>query len=111
MENTFNLKKFLAEGKLLKEEENLDKAYSSNQLKDIIEDNKATLAKQFDLENPSISYGDEGEPVMVNDDMGNQVDFIKKEDWEDNKGFYKNNEDMGEISLDGIDIIYVKNPF
>ena len=82
-----------------------------NQLADIIEDNKAALAKQFNLVNPMVSWNAEGEPVMMTDDNDEQVDFIKVEDWENNKGFYSRSNTMGEITLDGIDIIYVVNPY
>ena len=82
-----------------------------NQLADVIENNKAALAKQFNLVNPMVSRNAEGEPVMMTDDNDEQVDFIKVEDWENNKGFYNRNDGVGEITLDGIDIIYVVNPF
>ena len=82
-----------------------------NQLADIIENNKAALAKQFNLVNPMVSWNAEGEPVMMTDDNDEQVDFIKVEDWENNQGFYSRSNTMGEITLDGIDIIYVVNPY
>jgi hypothetical protein len=82
-----------------------------NQLADIINNNKAALAKQFNLVNPMVSWNAEGEPVMMTDDNDEQVDFIKVEDWENNKGFYNRNNGVGEITLDGIDIIYVVNPY
>ena len=82
-----------------------------NQLADIIEDNKVALAKQFNLTNPMVSWNAEGEPVMITDDNDEQVDFIKKEDWEENKGFYNRNQGMGEITLNDVDIIYVINPY
>jgi len=82
-----------------------------NQLADIIEDNKASLAKQFNLVDPMVSWNAEGEPVMMTDDNDEQVDFIKVEDWESNKGFYNRNQGIGKITLDGIDIIYVINPY
>lgn len=82
-----------------------------NQLADIINNNKAALAKQFNLVNPMVSWNAEGEPVMMTDDNDEQVDFIKVEDWEDNKGFYNRNNGIGKITLNGIDIIYVVNPF
>jgi hypothetical protein len=88
-----------------------DNEGSGNQLADIIEDNKAALAKQFNLVDPMVSWNAEGEPVMMTDDNDEQVDFIKVEDWENNKGFYNRNDGVGEITLDGIDIIYVVNPF
>ena len=47
----------------------------------------------------------------MTDDNDEQVDFIKVEDWENNKGFYNRNNGVGEITLDGIDIIYVVNPY
>ena len=82
-----------------------------NQLADIIEDNKAALAKQFNLIDPMVSWNAEGEPVIMTDDNDEQVDFIKKEDWEENKGFYNRNQGMGEITLNDVDIIYVINPY
>ena len=82
-----------------------------NQLADVIENNKAALAKQFNLINPTVSWNAEGEPVMMTDDNDEQVDFIKAEDWENNQGFYSRSNTMGEITLDGIDIIYVVNPY
>ena len=82
-----------------------------NQLADIIEDNKVLLAKKFNLVNPTVSWNAEGEPVMMTDDNDEQVDFIKVEDWENNKGFYNRNNGIGKITLNGIDIIYVVNPF
>ena len=82
-----------------------------NQLADVIENNKAALAKQFNLINPTVSWNAEGEPVMMTDDNDEQVDFIKVEDWENNQGFYSRSNTMGEITLDGIDIIYVVNPY
>ena len=98
-------------------QKDINKAYADgygdeeNQLADIIEDNKAALAKQFNLVNPMVSWNAEGEPVMMTDDNDEQVDFIKVEDWENNKGFYSRSNTMGEITLDGIDIIYVVNPY
>jgi hypothetical protein len=88
-----------------------DNEDSENQLADIIEDNKVALAKQFNLVDPMVSWNAEGEPVMMTDDNDEQVDFIKVEDWENNKGFYNRNDGVGKITLDGIDIIYVINPF
>jgi len=88
-----------------------DNEDSENQLADIIEDNKAALAKQFNLVDPMVSWNAEGEPVIMTDDNDEQVDFIKVEDWENNKGFYNRNDGVGKITLDGIDIIYVINPF
>ena len=78
----------------------------------VINKYKNKLAKQFNLDVNSltVSGGDEGEPVIITDDNEmNQVDFVKKEDWELNKGFYTNNQETGDIVLDGIDIIYIKN--
>ena len=98
-------------------QKDINKAYADgygdeeNQLADIIEDNKAALAKQFNLVNPMVSWNAEGEPVMMTDDNDEQVDFIKVEDWENNQGFYSRSNTMGEITLDGIDIIYVVNPY
>ena len=88
-----------------------DNEDSENQLADIIEDNKAALAKQFNLVDPMVSWNAEGEPVMMTDDNDEQVDFIKVEDWENNKGFYNRNQGMGEITLNDVDIIYVINPY
>jgi hypothetical protein len=88
-----------------------DKKLTENQLADIIEGNKVALAKQFNLVNPIVSYNDEGEPVMVTDDNEEQIDFIKKEDWEENKGFYNRNQGVGEMTLNGVDVIYVINPY
>ena len=82
----------------------------SKNLKDIIIRNKKKLSIQFYL-GPGVeaSWGDEGEPIVLMDDDGKQVDFIKKEDWEANKEFYNNNQGTGEIAIDGVNIIYVIN--
>ena len=80
---------------------------------DIIGSNKNELAKKFNLniESSMVSGGDEGEPVQILDDNGDQVDFVKKIDWESNKEFYNNNKGIGEITLNGVDIIYIINPY
>ena len=71
--------------------------------------NKKALSQQFNLGLADVSWGDEGEPVVLMDDDGNQVDFIKKEDWEYNKQFYTNSKEIGEITLDNMHIIYIIN--
>ena len=79
---------------------------------DIIDSNKNELAKKFnlDIESSMVSGKGEGEPVQILDDNGDQIDFVKKIDWESNKGFYNNNQGIGEIKLNGVDIIYIINP-
>jgi hypothetical protein len=79
---------------------------------DIIDSNKNELAKKFylDIESSMVSGNAEDEPVQILDDNGDQVDFVKKIDWESNKGFYNNNQGIGEIKLNGVDIIYIINP-
>jgi hypothetical protein len=91
---------------LLKENQEID-------LFDIIDSNKNELAKKFnlDIESSMVSGNDEGEPVHIFADNGNQVDFVKKIDWESNKEFYNNNKGIGEITLNGVDIIYIINPY
>jgi hypothetical protein len=91
---------------LLKENQEID-------LFDIIDSNKNELAKKFnlDIESSMVSGNDEGEPVQILDNNGNQVDFVKKIDWESNKEFYNNNKGIGEITLNGVDIIYIINPY
>jgi hypothetical protein len=90
---------------ILKENQEID-------LFDIIDSNKNELAKKFnlDIESSMVSGGDEGEPVIL-DNNGNQVDFVKKIDWESNKEFYNNNKGIGKITLNGVDIIYIINPY
>ena len=77
----------------------------------IIIKNKKILSQQFNLGRVDVSWGDEGEPVVLMDDDGNQVDFMKKEDWGINRQSYTNNQEIGEITLDGVDIVYVINPY
>jgi len=97
---------------ILKENQEID-------LFDIIDSNKNELAKKFnlDIESSMVSGNDEGEPVLISDNNGNQVDFVKKIDWESNKEFYINdqgtvgNQGIGEITLNGVDIIYIINPY
>jgi len=91
---------------LLKENQEID-------LFDIIDSNKNELAKKFnlDIESSMVSGNDEGEPVQILDNNGNQVDFVKKIDWESNKEFYNNNKGIGELTLNGVDIIYIINPY
>jgi hypothetical protein len=81
-------------------------------LYDIINSNKNELAEKFNLDMESLVIGanDEDEPVVMIDD-NNEIDFIKKTDWESNKGFYKRHQGIGEITLNGIDIIYVVNSY
>ena len=82
------------------------------ELFDIIVSNQNKLFKQFNLGNTAtVSGGDEGEPVIITNDNGNEVDFIKMKDWENNKTFYKNNKGIGKITLNGIDIIYIVEPY
>jgi hypothetical protein len=79
----------------------------------IINSNKNKLAKKFnlDIKSSMVSGGDEDEPVQILDDNGDQVDFIKKDNWESNKEFYNNNQEIGEIILDGVDVVYIINPY
>jgi hypothetical protein len=79
----------------------------------IINSNKSELARKFNLNiGPlMVSGGDEDESVQISDDNGYQVDFIKTDNWESNKGLYSNNQEIGKITLGGINLVYVVNQY
>ena len=83
--------------------------YPPYNLFDLIVSNHEKLVNHFNLStNSSVSGNDDDEPVILSDNE-NEISFVREQDWEENKQFFNNNQEIGIININGIKVIYVIN--